>query len=283
LPPEDVLEEIDEATEETPEPTEAEAAAAAAEAAKAAIVDPAEFKRVQRELKAERTSRKESDATARYWAEKARSAPEKAQAAEKEDDLSDVDLVEQITTHGAKGLDTVLRRLGYAKTSEVRAEIGSTRAQITSEATLMAQYPELADDQSPLFHATASIYNSLKGDPEFKGAGSKLIAMAARTAKAELKLKGGDGRGNRRGAPVDELDPDDEAFEEDEETPEQARAARTARQAGDRGRRATGGAPTLSPGEKAMVAKFKAAGAEITEEGYLRRANRTNNSPRRAA
>jgi len=255
-----------------------EAAAAAAAAKPAVVVDPAEFKRIRADLKAERTARRESDETARYWAEQARNAPVKAEPAAPADDLSDVDLVEAITANGVAGLDGVLKRLGYTKRDELREEVATATRKSSSETQLMREYPDLENQQSELFQATAVIYNSLKADPEFKGAGQKLIAIAARTAKAEMALKKGDGgRSQRRAAPRSDDHFDDEENDNfEDETPEEARAARADRQAGDRGRRDSrgpaGGDDTLNEDQRRMVANFQRVGADLSEATYKKHA-----------
>lgn len=236
------------------------------------VIDPAEHKRAQKDLAAARRQAKESDETARYWAEQARNTPvrQPAPEPEKEDDFSDVDLVDLITTQGAKGLATVIERMGYAKKADVQAEIVATRSGIAAENALMSQYPELADDQSPFFLATAKIYNQLKADPAMANS-PNLINYAARTAKAELALRNDGGRGGRRAAPPAEEDD----FEE-ELTPEEQRAARAGRQNGDRGRRDSRGAgpqgDVLSPMQADIVRKFQSVGAPLTEESYRRHA-----------
>lgn len=254
----------------------AEAAAAAAAAKPAVVVDPAEFKRVRADLRAERTARRESDETARYWAEQARSAPAKPEAAAPADDFSDVDLVEAITANGVAGLDGVLKRLGYTKRDELLEQVATATRKSSSETQLMREYPELENTESPLFKATAVIYNSLKADPEFKGAGQRLIAIAARTAKAEMALTNDGGRGRQRAGSRsdDHFDDDDPDEFPDEQTPEEARAARADRQAGDRGRRDSrgGGDETLNEDQRRMVENFRRAGADLTEETYRKHA-----------
>src|SRR5207253_1683931 len=128
----------------------------------------------------------------------------------------EIDLVAEITQHGAKGLEKVLGKLGYAKKAEVAQVINSTRTQITTEAALLANYPELGNDASPLFQKTAEIFNQLKSDPDMARS-PKLMEIAARTAAAELKLEAGNGTGRSRRAVSPPIENDEEAVDDDAE------------------------------------------------------------------
>jgi hypothetical protein len=264
------LEEVDSIAEPAAEHVETPAEKAAADAAK--VVDPGEFKRVQRELKETRAREKESAASARYWADQARNAP--AKPAEKPapvaDNLDDVDLVDIITTQGAKGLGSVIERMGYVKRSEVANEIQATRGADRAETAVLAAYPALADNSSPLFAKTAEIWNQLKQDPDMARS-PQLMMIAARTAAAELGLKA-DPRGQRQPGRTREPDPDGDDYIQDED---QERSERIARQSGDRGTRPAArgaAAETLNTMQRNLVAKFKAVGADIDEDRYMRRA-----------
>jgi hypothetical protein len=236
-------------------------------------VDP-EVKRLQRELKAERRLRAESQQSERYWAEQARNGAPKAEAGDPEPEPEpDIDVVSELSTNGVKGLETVLKKLGYVKAKDVDTRIATTRAEITDQARLFQSYPDLQNEASPLFKATARIYNQLKGDPTLARS-PKLIEIAARTAKAELGAMSA-----RRRTPETDLsaelsgDEFDEDLGDDELDEEQERTARVARQAGDRGRRGQRSEPeTLSPEQKRMVAAFASVGAPVTEDGYRKRA-----------
>lgn len=236
---------------------------------KAKPVDPliAENKRLQKDAKDARKLAKENDETARYWAEQARHKPAPAAVVEVDpaDELGEVDLVDEISTKGVKGLDALLKKLGYAKTNDVANAIGQTRAEITDQASLLTAYPDLGDADSPFFKATAKIFNSLKTDPHMAKS-PKLIATAARLAKAEM------GNAPRRKAAPDPDEDGGEVLDDDEL--DDSHANRVARQSGDRGRgsRRNDDAPVLSALQKKMVAQFAAVGAPVTEENYLKRA-----------
>jgi hypothetical protein len=270
----DGAEEVEIADEGTAEP---EGAADPGEK-KPEVIDPAEHRRLQAELKAEkanakteRARAKEADIAARYWNEQAKAGGGRKEPAVEAEPEPDIDLVDVITKDGIKGLDRALAKLGYVKQSDVDSKIGATRAQIASESAVLSKYPDLADNNSPLFAKTAEIYNQLRQDPDMARS-SRLMEIAARTASAEL-AKGGDTRSKRRGAPEPEDQVDDDF--EGEESPEEARAARIARQSGDRGRRESrsDNAPEeLSPLQKRLVQNLRNAGADITEAGYKQRA-----------
>ncbi len=262
---EETLEQIDEgldpATEVTADP---DPPAAAAADDKPVVIDPAEFKRLEKAVKAADKRARESDQTARYWAEQARAQPEKKAPDPDPEPDEDIDLVSEITTNGAKGLAKVLDKLGYVKRRDVEQSIASTRNEITQDAAMLRDYPDLADTKSPFFRATAAIYNSLTADDERAKNNPKTIRYAARLAKAEMATAP-----RRRGDPDPDEDLDSERYDDDPD------AARIARQAGDRGRRAAGGGAqpeTLDRMQKEMVANFRRAGGEITEESYMKRA-----------
>ncbi len=258
---------LDEGVEQVDEIAEPEADAPAekpeAKAEAPATVDIAEFKRLQKELKEARKARHESDETARYWAERSRDdAP--APKVEAEPDAGEIDIVNELTANGTKGLESVLAKLGYAKKADIESRISATRSEITDQATLLRKYPDLEDDSSPFFKATAAVYNSLKTDPHMAKS-SRLIEIAARTAKAEMPQT------RRRAAEPEDDDGADPRYDNEDE--EDSHVSRVARQSGDRGRRETRSAPEeLTTLQKKMVAKFAAVGANITEESYAKRA-----------
>lgn len=239
-------------------------------------VDP-ELKRVKSELKAERARVREATESAQFWADQARAGKAPVKTDPEPDpleELGDVDLVNEITENGVKGLDSLLTRLGVARLKDVDQRIVSTRSQITAESALMREYPDLEDDQSPFFKATATIYNSLAQDPHMAKS-PKLIATAARLAKAEMASRAGGGGRRRPAAATDaDEDLDDDIEDQDDLEVDDERADRVARQAGDRGRarQSRVADENLSDAQKRIVAKFKAVGADISEDGYKKRA-----------
>lgn len=233
----------------------------------AVVVDPAEFKRVSKELKAERARAKESEETARYWAERARAQPAQRVEEPEAEKIDDIDLVDIITTRGAEGLREVLSRMGFAKREELIAEVVATRGAERAEEVVLKKYPDLADNSSPLFKKTAEIWNQLKQDPDMARS-QNLMMIAARTAAAELGLKADARGGPRRSPEVDEYDDYDDEDEIEH-------AERVGRQAGDRGvrpSRGNGQVEELSHMQKTLVRKLQDAGADIDEERYRKRA-----------
>jgi len=254
------------APEREPEPGKEPADKKAAE-----VIDPLEFRRVQKEVKTLRGRVRESEESAQFWAEQAKAGGGTGKSAAEPDPEPepDIDLVSEITTNGVKGLETVLARLGYAKRDDIHREIGATRAEITEQSRLLQEYPELGDEQSEFFQETAKVYNQLKTDP-IMAKSPKLIAIAARMAKAEMGTPA-----RRRAAPAAHAPDDDYEDDYREDPPPRDREAeRVARQSGDRGRRSERTEPqVLDAGQKAIVRAFQAAGAPVTEESYAKRAN----------
>src|ERR1051325_9790833 len=187
--------EIDDSDGVETDPPEPEPTKEPADQGKVAEVYPAEHARLKPDLnaqtavaKVERARAKEADTAARYWNEQAKAGGgKKPEAAPEPED--DIDLVDVITKDGIKGLDRALAKLGYAKQADVKAEIGATRAQISTEAAVLAKYPDLSDNGSPLFKKTAEIFNQLRQDPDMAKS-PRLMEIAARTATAELAIRG---------------------------------------------------------------------------------------------
>ena len=117
-----------------------------------------------------------------FWANKATQSSTPPPAAEKaEPEAEEIDLLDVLSTQGVKGFQKVLNSLGYAKRSEVIAEVNSKAAQITTEAELIESYPELRKRNSEFFQITAQNYGDLKkqGVPE-------ALAMKLAAQQAEL-------------------------------------------------------------------------------------------------
>jgi hypothetical protein len=129
-----------------------------------------------------------------------------------------------------------VRKMIKEATGKLRADsvtvaqhvVNRARAEVTTESTIMRDFPDLANPDSDLFKATIP---HVKEAAKLSGRAAKdpaTLYLAAKLATAELKARGGHGgdddrpRGGRR-----ELDDDDDRSERD---------IRIASQQGDRGR-----------------------------------------------
>jgi hypothetical protein len=228
-------------------PTETPVVAAAA----APVVDAAAF---QAQIDTLKEQVAESNRTAKFWADKAaagKSAP--AAAAEPEDDT---DVLEAITTGGAKGFDNLASKRGFVKLEQVE-ELINTRAQsLTKEQELIQRYPDLSKKTSDFFKATADQYGILvkAGTPQH-------VAMELAAERAELNLMR-EGKIKPPGA-------DTAPTKEEKET---ARLARIAAQSSGGGRRPAAAAEDegdeeLTPQQKNMCDQMG-----VSYESYAKRA-----------
>jgi hypothetical protein len=197
----------------------------------APAVDAAELQRQIDELKEQVA---EGQRTAEFWANKARAAAPPAAATPVEEDEPDV--LEAITTKGAKGFDELASKRGFIRKDEVEALINTHAASLTKEQELLGRYPDLKKKDSEFFKATALHYGDLvkagtpqavamelaaeKAELDFMRTGklrpageqSKEEKEAARLARIRAQSGGGGGR-----------QPAPDAEEDDELTPEQKR------------------------------------------------------------
>jgi hypothetical protein len=153
-----------------PEPNEP---AIAAEPA----VDPAiDWQRQIDELKEQVA---EGQRTSQYWADKAKAGTPAAPPAAAEEEEPDV--LEAITTGGAKGFDALASKRGFIRKSEVEALIDSKASSLTKEQELIAEYPDLKNKKSDFFKDTAVEYGNLikQGTPA-------VVAMEMAAQRAEL-------------------------------------------------------------------------------------------------
>jgi hypothetical protein len=229
-----------------PAPAAASAAGAPVPAAAPAI-DAAAFQRQIDELKEQVA---EGQRTAEFWANKAKAngAPAPAAATEEEPDV-----LEAITTGGAKGFDALAKKRGFIQRDEVESLINQRAASLTEEQQLIQEYPDLKKKDSEFFKATAVAYGKLVKDGV-----PQSVAMGTAARQVELdfiktgkvKLPGGEPTAAEK---------------------ETTRLARIAAQSGDGGRR--GAAPpseeddTLTPQQKHMIQQMG-----ISEEAYIKRA-----------
>lgn len=234
----------------TPTPEQAAAATAAAVAATAATAaaaaKDADFQRQIDELKEQSA---EHQRTAEFWAQKAKATPAAAAAATDDDP----DVLEAITTGGAKGFDALAKKRGFVQKGEVEELINTKASQLTKEQELIGRYPDLKAKGSDFFKATALHYGALIKDNV-----SPAVAMELAAEKTELEFMRA-GKIKAAGA---------EPTKEEKET---ARLARVAAQAGESGgRRGAAAEPEddeLSPEQKRI-----ADAMGVSHEAYLKRA-----------
>lgn len=171
----------------------------------------------------------------RFWSERARAgekpepkeAPAPAATPADEDDYDDpAKFVEALSTKGAKAVAGYLKKAGYITKAEAeelatksaKAVVDVARASLTADAELIGRYPELKDDTSALFKATAKhVKEMIADDPKLKNS-PMVLKTAAKLAKLELAAA------DKENKP--------------EETAEEKRQARIDAQSGSRGRRA---------------------------------------------
>jgi hypothetical protein len=230
-------------------PVVAPPAAAAAPAAAAPAVDAAALQARIDELTEESAEHQRSS---QYWAEKARAGAQAAPAAAAEEEP---DVLEAITTGGAKGFDALAKKRGFIQRDEVETLINQRAASLTEEQQLMQDYPDLKNKTSDFFKATAGNYGRLVKDgvPQHVAMGQAARATELEFLKAgKLKLPAAIAA--------------DTAAEKEEK-----RLARIAAQTGDKGRRGAAAEEDvdeeLSPQQKHMCAAMG-----ISEEAYKKRA-----------
>jgi hypothetical protein len=215
----------------------------------AAIVDTAEFQRQIEEL---REQVAEGQRTAQYWAEKARgngTTPKQAEPPAEEEP----DVLEAITTGGAKGFDALASKRGFIRKAEVEELINQKAAALTKEQELMALYPDLKRKDSEFFKATAMEYGEL-----IKAGVSQTLAMETAAQRAELAFI----RSGKIKLP---------GSEPTKEEKEAARLARIAAQSGEGSMRRPP-AEAAEDDELTPQQKHIADSMGISHEAYLKRA-----------
>jgi len=237
-----------------------------------------EAKALRRELRQARGRIGELEASERHWSEVARAGqrqehPPAEAGATGAPAEEEIDVIEALTSDGAKGLDRVLRKLGYARVEEIDQKIERTRGQITQDARLLGRFPELGDEKSEFFAATAKRYEQLKGNKGIRESGM-LMELAAELAEKDLgtgkKAPSGDRRREPEGDQDDDRDYSDDRAAADEHENEDDRIERVRAQAGSRGRRpAREAEPSddLSPLQKRIAGRLG-----VSEEAYRKRA-----------
>ena len=236
--------------------------------------DPA-VKALEKSLAQLQQSLNEERQNARFWHERATTAP-KPEAPKPETKAVDpAEFVELLTSKGPAAVEELiekkLREGGFVSKSEVEATIAAVRGQVTIEQQLERDYPDLADPTSDMFKETARQYQELvAGAPELKG---KPIAMRTAAKLAEAALDLDPAEKPRRATSRREDVQDAEDVDTDAETREAERVRRVRSQGtpSRRARRDDTDDNELSPIQKSIVENLRNAGANITEEKLRKR------------
>jgi hypothetical protein len=158
------------------------AAAAAAPVIPAAAAAPSNDA-LQRELDALKLQVAEGQRTAEFWYNKANAAPS-APAVPKAADEPEVDVLE-LATKGGKAFEAYMtswaKKQGFVKGDEMTEAISTKAAELAAQGKLVAQYPDLKNDKSEFFTATAAEYGRLK-----KMGVSEVVAMEMAAERTEL-------------------------------------------------------------------------------------------------
>jgi len=136
---------------------------------------------IKAELAAAKADAAEKARVADYWyGQRAQAAAPPTPEPEPEPE-EDIDVLDALTTKGMKGLDEILAKRGYVRGDEVDARVNSRANQLAAENQLLTAYPDLQDDKSEFFQATAQHYNDLRrqGVPD-------AVAMRQAARNAEL-------------------------------------------------------------------------------------------------
>jgi hypothetical protein len=200
----------------------------------------------------------ESQRTAQFWADKAQTAgsprgnPAPAAAAPPVEE-EEPDVLEAITTGGAKGFDALAAKRGFVRKAEVEALIESKASTLTKEQALMDEYPDLKNKSSEFFKTTAVNYGELvkQGTPG-------LVAMEMAARQTELTfLRAG------------KLKPDGAPTADEKEA---RRLARIAAQNGGGGGRRPAATSEEDDSDLTPEQKHIADAMGITHEAYAKRA-----------
>jgi hypothetical protein len=234
----------------------------ASDAAAAAAATAAETAALRKQIADLSATSEENARAAQFWADKARTGVKDAGVKEAAADAdADVDLLELITTKGAKGLDDLMAKRGYVRGDDVDRRVNVKATEIAAETALRTEYPDLDNPESEFFKMTAREFGALKdrGLPApdaMRSAAERTYLRFLREGKVKTPQQAAEGAKAQRDAD---------------------RAARAAAGAGDRGGRAAQGADddTLSDDDMAGV-KFLAESLEIpmdeAQTRYLARA-----------
>jgi len=189
----------------------------------------------------------ETTRTAQFWYEKANATAKPADKPADEEDVLDV------ITKGGDALDKLLEKRGFVKADQVDSKLNQRTQQLTKEAALVKQYPDLENTESPFFKEVAAVYGTL-----VKSGVAQSVAMEMAANQVELAWY----REGKRET-VKERKAREDADKESQ------RQERIRAQAGDRGRR-----PAAEPedgddeltAEQKQIAVRMLAGDGVTPE-----------------
>ncbi len=171
-------------------------------------------------------------------------------------DEPDVDLLDLITTRGAKGFEEYMRSKGFVTREEAENLIGSKAGELEVQGALYEEYPDLKKKTSDFFKATAIEYGEL-----VKTGVPNAIAMVQAARNTELRfLK--EGKIKTPAAKADE----------DKATREAERKERAKAAMGDRGSRTAGDGGEPEDDELTDEQKRIARAMGVSEEAYKKRA-----------
>lgn len=123
---------------------------------------PVDVKALQQQIEQLKAESSEKDTAIRYWHEQAKSATAKPPEKPADTPTADEeDLLDVVAKKGAAGLKEVLKKQGFVDQSEVEQRIEARARVIATENELAARYPELKDQKSEFFKATAGHYGDL--------------------------------------------------------------------------------------------------------------------------
>jgi hypothetical protein len=218
-----------------------------------AAVDATALERQIADLKA---ANGEKDRAIEFWQGKATAKPEPAAARTEAAEEDTDDILDVITSKGAKGLEQLLEKKGFVRKADVDATVNAKASELVKERELMETYPDLANKSSDFFKSTALHYGNL-----VKQGVSPAAAMEMAAERTELNFL----REGKMKTPQQKQD-------EDKAEREKERRARAGAQAGDRGVRT----PAASEEDEELTAEQKhiARSMGITEEAYKERAKK---------
>lgn len=229
------------------------AAAPAAVETPAAAAPAVDGAALQQQIEDLREQVAEAGRTAQYWADKARTATPAPAAAAVEDET---DVLEAITTGGAKGFDALAKKRGFVQRSEVEELIAQRANSLTAEQDLLQRFPDLKKKDSEFFKATSMTYAEL-----VKAGTPQPVAMVMAADKTELEFM----RAGKIKTPAAQA-------AQTAEEKEAARVRRVAAQAGEGGDRRPAAGTGEDDGELTPEQKHIARAMGITEEAYAKRA-----------
>jgi hypothetical protein len=200
----------------------------------------------------------EQQRTTEFWYNQAKGRGEESAkpAAAASEPGDDVDLLDLVTSKGAKGLDDLIAKRGYVRKADVETMIESRATQMTKEAELLGRFPDLRNQGSDFFKETAIHYGNLKnqGVPQ-----SIAMEMAAERVALNFMESG-------------KMKTRQQSSDEQKTAREANRKARAMAQEGDSGNRPSAG----SEADEDLTAEQKhiAKAMGITEEAYKARAQK---------